>query len=176
MAEGAGSGRRCVIRLRAATNSIPGQDSVCFAGACATPRRIFATGDAFLRQGESPRPPSGVLQRRIRDARVNNSGTARANSKTHATDGGGWGYVPFAPFSGASNPRWQARKWQNHPAANSSLAHHRNFLKGAMSKPLKARGFKFVGPTICYAFMQATGMVNDHIAGCFKRTAAPPPS
>ncbi len=37
-----------------------------------------------------------------------------------------------------------------------------------MSKDLKRRGFKFVGSTICYAFMQATGMVNDHITGCFR--------
>ena len=37
-----------------------------------------------------------------------------------------------------------------------------------MSKDLKKRGFKFVGPTICYAFMQATGMVNDHTTGCFR--------
>lgn len=37
----------------------------------------------------------------------------------------------------------------------------------AMSKDLKARGFKFVGTTICYAFMQAAGMVNDHLATCF---------
>ena len=37
-----------------------------------------------------------------------------------------------------------------------------------MSKDLKARGFKFVGPTICYAMMQATGMVNDHQVGCFR--------
>jgi DNA-3-methyladenine glycosylase I len=38
-----------------------------------------------------------------------------------------------------------------------------------MSKDLKARGFRFVGPTICYAFMQAVGMVNDHSPDCFKR-------
>lgn len=38
----------------------------------------------------------------------------------------------------------------------------------AMSKELKRRGFKFVGSTICYAFMQATGMVNDHIQYCFR--------
>lgn len=38
----------------------------------------------------------------------------------------------------------------------------------AMSKELKRRGFGFVGPTICYAFMQATGMVNDHITSCFR--------
>jgi DNA-3-methyladenine glycosylase I len=39
----------------------------------------------------------------------------------------------------------------------------------AMSKDLKRRGFRFVGPTVCYAFMQATGMVNDHVAPCFRR-------
>jgi DNA-3-methyladenine glycosylase I len=38
----------------------------------------------------------------------------------------------------------------------------------AMSKDLKRRGFRFVGPTVCYAFMQATGMVNDHVVGCFR--------
>lgn len=38
----------------------------------------------------------------------------------------------------------------------------------AMSKDLKRRGFRFVGSTICYAFMQAVGMVNDHEAGCFR--------
>jgi DNA-3-methyladenine glycosylase I len=38
----------------------------------------------------------------------------------------------------------------------------------AMSRDLKARGFRFVGPTICYAHMQATGMVNDHLVGCFR--------
>jgi DNA-3-methyladenine glycosylase I len=38
----------------------------------------------------------------------------------------------------------------------------------AMSKDLKRRGFRFVGPTVCYAFMQATGMVNDHEVGCIR--------
>jgi len=38
----------------------------------------------------------------------------------------------------------------------------------AMSKDLARRGFRFVGSTICYAFMQATGMVNDHLTGCFR--------
>ena len=41
----------------------------------------------------------------------------------------------------------------------------------AMSKDLKKRGFKFVGSTICYAFMQAVGMVNDHTTGCFRYKA-----
>jgi DNA-3-methyladenine glycosylase I len=44
----------------------------------------------------------------------------------------------------------------------------------AMSKELKRRGFRFVGPTICYAFMQAAGLVNDHVVECFRyRDVAP---
>ena len=41
-------------------------------------------------------------------------------------------------------------------------------LSKAMSKELKRRGFRFVGPTVCYAFMQAAGLVNDHTVGCFR--------
>ena len=41
-------------------------------------------------------------------------------------------------------------------------------ISDAMSKELKRRGFKFVGSTICYAFMQATGMVNDHTTDCYR--------
>ncbi len=41
----------------------------------------------------------------------------------------------------------------------------------SMSKDMKKRGFRFVGPTICYAFMQAVGMVNDHIVDCFRYKA-----
>jgi DNA-3-methyladenine glycosylase I len=39
---------------------------------------------------------------------------------------------------------------------------------GAMSKELKRRGFRFVGPTVCYAFMQACGLVNDHVTSCYR--------
>jgi len=65
--------------------------------------------------------------------------------------------------------------WQfvgGHPKQN-----HRRSMKqvpaatpesDAMSKDLKKRGFRFVGTTICYAFMQATGMVNDHLVACFR--------
>jgi DNA-3-methyladenine glycosylase I len=38
----------------------------------------------------------------------------------------------------------------------------------ALSRDLRRRGFAFVGPTICYAFMQAVGMVNDHTTSCFR--------
>jgi DNA-3-methyladenine glycosylase I len=44
----------------------------------------------------------------------------------------------------------------------------RSAASDAMSKDLVRRGFRFVGSTICYAFMQATGMVNDHLTGCFR--------
>jgi DNA-3-methyladenine glycosylase I len=40
----------------------------------------------------------------------------------------------------------------------------------AMSKELKRRGFRFTGPTTCYAFMQSTGMVDDHTLDCFRRS------
>jgi DNA-3-methyladenine glycosylase I len=45
----------------------------------------------------------------------------------------------------------------------------RTALSDALSKELKRRGFRFVGTTICYAFLQAVGVVNDHAAGCFRR-------
>jgi DNA-3-methyladenine glycosylase I len=45
----------------------------------------------------------------------------------------------------------------------------RTKISDAMSKDLLKRGFKFVGSTICYAFMQATGMVNDHLVTCFRQ-------
>ena len=44
-------------------------------------------------------------------------------------------------------------------------------LSDEVSKDLKARGFSFVGSTICYAHMQATGMVNDHLVDCFRHRA-----
>jgi DNA-3-methyladenine glycosylase I len=41
-------------------------------------------------------------------------------------------------------------------------------VSDAISKDLKARGFRFVGTTICYAYMQAVGLVNDHLVSCFR--------
>ena len=58
------------------------------------------------------------------------------------------------------------------PKQNNWAAHKKVPAKtpesDAMSKDLKKRGFRFVGSTICYAFMQATGMVNDHLTTCFR--------
>ena len=55
----------------------------------------------------------------------------------------------------------------NHPADIGAVP-AQTPLSVDMSKALKARGFKFVGPVIVYAWMQATGIVNDHVVGCFR--------
>jgi DNA-3-methyladenine glycosylase I len=59
---------------------------------------------------------------------------------------------------------------QNHWAAQTQLPAETP-LSREVSKALKARGFKFVGPVIVYAWMQAVGMVNDHVTGCFRHAA-----
>jgi DNA-3-methyladenine glycosylase I len=65
-----------------------------------------------------------------------------------------WDFVDGVP---------QQNKWRSLADVPSSTP-----ASDAMSKELKRRGFKFVGSTICYAFMQATGMVNDHTTDCFR--------
>ena len=65
---------------------------------------------------------------------------------------------------------WQfvgGRPKVNHPSAHHLIA-ARTTESDAMSRDLKKRGFRFVGSTICYAFMQATGMVDDHVRECFR--------
>jgi DNA-3-methyladenine glycosylase I len=66
-----------------------------------------------------------------------------------------WGFVDGRPIQNA----W--RTMAELPAVTP--------LAELVSKDLKRRGFRFVGPTIVYAHMQATGMVNDHLVGCFRR-------
>ena len=65
-----------------------------------------------------------------------------------------WDFVGGAPIQNAWTPD------SGVPAKTPEAA--------AMAKALKAKGFNFVGPVIVYAFMQATGMVNDHLVGCFR--------
>ncbi len=65
-----------------------------------------------------------------------------------------WQFVNGRPIQNS----WQAK--EDVPASTP--------VSQAMGKDLQKRGFKFVGPTICYAFMQAVGMVNDHVVGCFR--------
>ena len=68
-----------------------------------------------------------------------------------------WGFVGGKPVQN----RWQSMK-QIPP---------RSAISDAFSKDLKRRGFNFVGSTIIYAHMQAVGMVNDHVLGCFRHRA-----
>lgn len=68
-----------------------------------------------------------------------------------------WSFVGGEPIQ-------TGRKAGHQPPAQTKVS-------DAMSKDLKRRGFTFVGSTICYAFMQAVGMVNDHAAGCFRQAA-----
>jgi DNA-3-methyladenine glycosylase I len=66
-----------------------------------------------------------------------------------------WSFVDGKPIL------HKLRRLKDYPATSTE--------SDALSKDLKQRGFKFVGSTICYAHMQATGMINDHIVGCFRR-------
>ena len=63
-------------------------------------------------------------------------------------------------FTGNKTKINRYKKWNNIPAISTESE--------LMSRDLKKRGFTFVGPTICYAFMQSIGMVNDHIVTCFR--------
>jgi DNA-3-methyladenine glycosylase I len=65
-----------------------------------------------------------------------------------------WGFVEDQPL---------VARWQTVGDIPAETAESK-----AMSKELKRRGFRFVGPTVCYAFMQATGLVNDHVVSCFR--------
>jgi len=65
-----------------------------------------------------------------------------------------WRFVDGAPIVG---------KWRTLSAIPAQTAESK-----AMSNDLKRRGFRFVGPTVCYAFMQAVGLVNDHTTSCFR--------
>jgi len=65
-----------------------------------------------------------------------------------------WSFVGYQPVD---------HKWENVSQIPTS-----SVQSDDMSKDLKARGFSFVGTTICYAFMQAAGMVNDHLVSCFR--------
>ena len=99
---------------------------------------------------------AGIIRNRLKiDSAINN---ARAFLAVQASCGSFdsyiWRFVDGRPTQNA----WT--KLDEVPAQTS--------VSNALSKDLRKRGFTFVGPTICYAHMQATGMVNDHLVGCFR--------
>lgn len=102
------------------------------------------------------RDPGVVRNRAKIESAVDN---ARAFVKVRAEFGSFdryiWSFVDGRPI---------VNKWQRRSQLPASTP-----VSEAMSKDLRKRGFRFVGPTICYAFMQAVGMVNDHVLDCAWR-------
>lgn len=101
----------------------------------------------------------GIIRNRakIRATMTNAAAFLRIREEFGTFDRYIWSFVNFRPVQN----RWRALS--ELPA--------RTEMSDRMSKDLAGRGFKFVGSTICYAFMQAAGMVNDHTTDCFRHEA-----
>ena len=99
---------------------------------------------------------SGIVRNRLKiEAAIRNArGVLKIREESGSFDAFLWSFVGGRP----QRNRWKALK--ELPS--------RTPVSDRMSRDLKARGFRFVGSTICYAFMQAVGMVNDHVVGCFR--------
>jgi DNA-3-methyladenine glycosylase I len=100
----------------------------------------------------------GIVRNRLKiSATIGNAKSFLAVQKEFGTfDKYIWQFVGGEP---------KVNKWESSKKPPASTPE-----SDAMSKDLKKRGFRFVGSTICYAFMQATGMVNDHAVDCFHRS------
>ncbi|MDR1885830.1 MAG: DNA-3-methyladenine glycosylase I, partial [Synergistaceae bacterium] len=100
---------------------------------------------------------SGIIRNRAKIASAVNNARRflEVRSEFGSFDSYIWGFTDGAPI-------------MNHFSAGQHLPAETD-LSRSMSKDLKKRGFSFVGPTICYAFMQAVGMVNDHFVECWLR-------
>ena len=109
-----------------------------------------------LKKRKSLLSNEGVVRNRLKiEAAIQNAKVFLAVQEEFGTfDKYIWGFVGHEPKQNA----WKSIK--EVPAKTPE--------SDAMSKDLKRRGFKFVGSTICYAFMQAVGMVNDHLVECFR--------
>jgi DNA-3-methyladenine glycosylase I len=108
------------------------------------------------RKRESLLADAGIIRNRLKiEAAIQNAEAFLAVQQEFGTfDEYIWGFVDHKPKQNA----W--RSLTEVPVHTPQ--------SDAMSKDLKRRGFTFVGSTICYAFMQAVGMVNDHLVGCFR--------
>ena len=99
---------------------------------------------------------------------LEDAGIVRSRAKIEATIGGARAYLEIEDFS--------AFVWGmagGKPIQNRGEVFTQSPLSEEISKALKKRGFKFVGPVIVYAWMQAVGMVDDHALDCFRRGAKP---
>jgi len=97
-------------------------------------------------------------------------GIVRSRAKIEATIAGARVYLAIQ----AAGDDFSTLIWGiagGRPIQNSGHVPSSTPLSEELSKVLKKRGFKFVGPVIVYAWMQASGIVNDHATGCFRRSA-----
>ncbi len=101
---------------------------------------------------------------------LQDAGIIRHRGKIEAAIGSAQAYLAIMEQGGFSNYLWNFVDGK--PIQNSlqsmADAPAQTALSQTISKDLKQKGFKFTGPTIVYAFMQAVGMVNDHMTGCFR--------
>lgn len=103
------------------------------------------------------------VERLVQDSRI-----IRHRGKIEATITAARLYLEIEAAEGFSTYLWSFVQGQPYQRRAESMADipPQNEVSLHMSKALKKRGFKFVGPSICYAFMQASGMVNDHLNSC----------
>jgi len=108
---------------------------------------------------------------------LGNEGIVRNRLKIDAAIGNAKAYLAVQREFGSFDAYiWQLignKPKQNHWKSLKELP-AKTAASEAMSKDLKKLGFRFVGPTICYAFMQAVGMVNDHITACYRHNQRTP--
>jgi DNA-3-methyladenine glycosylase I len=99
---------------------------------------------------------------------MGDAGIVRARAKIEATIKGAQTYLEMKD-AGADFAEWAWGLAGGRPIQNTGPLPASTELSETISKELKRRGFKFVGPVIVYAWMQAAGMVNDHAEDCFRR-------
>jgi DNA-3-methyladenine glycosylase I len=100
---------------------------------------------------------------------VENPGIIRSRAKIEAVIGGARAYLEMKQ-AGIDFSSWVWQMAGGKPIQNTGAVPSSSPLAEKISKELKQRGFKFVGPVIVYAWMQAAGMVNDHSLDCFRRS------
>ena len=99
---------------------------------------------------------------------LSNAGIVRSRAKIAATIAGARAYLAFEPTGEEFGP-WVWRLVGDSPLQARGPVPTKTPLSERLSVELKQRGFRFVGPVIVYAWMQATGIVNDHSPSCFRR-------
>jgi DNA-3-methyladenine glycosylase I len=132
---------------------------------------ILRKRDAFRRAfaGFDPAAIARFDERHV-EALMLDAGIVRNRAKILATVAGARAFLAIEEREGFSHYLWKridGRPVQTGRRGRGDIPAETD-LSRAISKDLRAEGFNFVGPTIVYAFMQAVGMVNDHLVGCFR--------